>query len=259
MRLTVNVATYNQLPILKLILEALRTQPFKDFEIIVCDDGSSDGTLEYFTEHPTRTYLTETERDGEVFIEIGWGNGDKYFWQEDKGFRLARSKNNGIRVANGEYFVSLEADVIPNKNLLTEYNLWAKPDTVLLGVRHDIEGVPDTCNSEELDAKIISRDFRLDGLKLLLRSDITVHSPWRMCSGCNFLMPTNKLKEIGGWNEGFKHYGIDDYEVCARLHKAGCRFLPIFGAYGYHIRHELRTTSDENIKLLEEAERSLGL
>lgn len=259
MRFTVNCATYNQLPILKLILKSLEDQPFKDFEIIVCDDGSSDGTLEYFTEHPTRTYLTETERDGEVFIEIGWGNGYKYFWQEDKGFRLARSKNNGIKASSGDYFISLEADVIPNKNLLVEYNLWAKPNTVLFGVRHDIEGVPETHDSAVLDEKIVARDFRMEDLKLMFKEYITVHNPWRFCSGCNFLIPTDKIKEIAGWNENFKHYGIDDYEVCARLYKAGCKFLPVFGAYGYHIKHELRATSDENRKLLEEAERSLGL
>jgi len=232
MRFTCNIATYNQLPILKLILSALENQPFKDFEIIVCDDGSSDGTKEFMA---TKPY--------------------KYFWQEDIGFRLAKSKNNGIRAAEGDYFISLEADVIPNKNMLLEYNMWAKPDTVIYGVRHDIEGIPDTYDSEVLDTKIVSRDFRMDDLRNLAN----IVKPWRACSGCNFLIPTSKLKEIGGWNENFKHYGVDDYEVCLRLYNAGCKFVPCIGAYGYHIKHDLRGTIDENVKLLEEAERKLGL
>jgi GT2 family glycosyltransferase len=227
---TVNIAVYNQLDNLKVILQALDAQLFRDFEIIVCDDGSSDGTREWMEQNR-----------GDI----------KYFWQEDEGFRLAKSKNNGIRAATGEYFVSLEGDVIPNYKMLSEYKLWSKPDTVLLGVRHDILELPELpLDFSKLDDSIEMFDFRSQVLRMWDK----VVTPWRFCSGCNFLIPTDTLKEIGGWNENFKHYGIDDYEVCLRLYMAGLNIKPCMGAYGYHLKHDIRQTTEDNIRMLEELE-----
>ena len=45
----------------------------------------------------------------------------------------------GIAVARGKYFLSLEADVIPNYRLVSAYAKNLSPNTVILGVRHDIE------------------------------------------------------------------------------------------------------------------------
>lgn len=228
-KFSLNIATYNQLPILKLTFEALKHQTFTDYEVIVCDDGSSDGTKEWMgREHPDV----------------------KYFWQEDEGFRLAKSKNNGIREASGEYFVSLEADVIPHKNLLRVYNFWIRPNTVAYGVRHDIETLPESIDFEKMDEMIVSRDFRTPALSQVHE----VSNPWRLCSGCNVAFPTKMLQDVGGWNENFKHYGIDDYEVCLRLAMAGAKFIALPEAYGYHLKHDLRETTEENVKMLEEME-----
>lgn len=225
--ITVNIATYNQLPILKKIIEALGDQEFKDFEIIITDDGSSDGTKEWATEQ-----------------------GFNYHWQEDKGFRLAKSKNMGIAVARGRYFLSLEADVIPNFRLLGAYAKNLNPTTVILGVRHDIDAVPEVLDYKALDKSIVGMDWRMDRLRRLT----LLEKPWRCCSGCNALFPIDKLKEVGGWNEAFTHYGIDDYEVCLRMIMAGCDLIALPAAYGYHIKHDLRETVDGNIKILEDLE-----
>lgn len=225
---TVGLATYNQLEQLKLVVEALGRQTFKDFELIVCDDGSSDGTAEW----------AETQ-DFE------------YIWQEDDGFRLAKSKNNGIKKAKGLYFLSLEADVIPHFRLLEEYKIWARPDTIMLGVRHDILQLPDELDFDKLDSMIVSKDFRGNTLRMVSKVD----RPWRLCSGCNFVMPTDKLQEIGGWDENYRGYGIDDWDVCLRLVSAGCKIMAVPGAYGYHLRHEQRELPPENYKRFEKLER----
>lgn len=225
--ITVNIATYNQLPILKKIIEALGDQEFKDFEIIITDDGSSDGTKEWAV-----------------------GGGFNYHWQEDKGFRLAKSKNMGIAVAKGKYFLSLEADVIPNYRLLSAYAKNLVGDSVILGVRHDIVSLPDKLDYKVLDKSIVGMDWRMDRLRRLG----ILEKPWRCCSGCNALFPTDKLREVGGWNEAFTHYGIDDYEVCLRMMMSGCKLIALPAAYGYHIKHDIRETVDDNVKILEDLE-----
>lgn len=47
--LTVCIATYNRRGLLAKTLESLRNQTFKQFQLIVCDDCSTDGTYDYLT------------------------------------------------------------------------------------------------------------------------------------------------------------------------------------------------------------------
>lgn len=226
---TVNIATYNQKKNLELILEALKMQTFKDFEVIVCDDGSSDGTKEAMEK-----------------LDI------KYFFQEHDGFRLAKSKNNGVKVADSVFFVSLEADVIPHPTLLEEYLKVMDEGTVALGIRDDIAMLPERLDFNLLDKYIVSRDFRLP----VLSGDFNgVDKPWRLCSGCNVCFPTEKLQSIGGWNESFHKYGVDDYEVCLRMVMAGCKIVPAINCRGYHLRHDIHPTTQENWDILESLER----
>lgn len=224
---TVNIAVYNQLEYLKYIIKALERQNFTDFEIIVTDDGSSDGTKEWAK---TQNF--------------------NYKWQEDEGFRIAKSKNMGIAEARGKYFLSLEGDVIPNFGLLKAYAENVAPNRIIFGVRHDVLRLPKKLDFTMLDKMIVSRDWRTEALERLNE----IPNPWRLCSGCNVLFPTDKLREVGGWNEEFKHYGVDDYEVCLRMIMAGCEIMYLPSAYGYHVRHELRETIPDNIKLLTDLE-----
>lgn len=225
---TVNIACYNQISNLKVILEALKHQTYTNYEISITDDGSSDGTKEW----------------------AGNLEGIRYYWQEDLGFRLAKSKNMGISSANGDYFLSLEADVIPHPKLLSEMMLFAKPNRIIYGVRHEIPSLPTELDFKQMDKSITSMDWRMEALRQIKN----IKQPWRLCSGCNVLFPTKALQEAGGWNEDFKTYGVDDYEVCLRMAMRGNEIIAVPGAYGYHITHPLRQTSDENVAILKELE-----
>jgi glycosyltransferase involved in cell wall biosynthesis len=60
------IPTHNRKETLETILEMIRTQTFQDFEVIVCDDGSSDGTFEYLASlgWPNLTILRNTPNLG---------------------------------------------------------------------------------------------------------------------------------------------------------------------------------------------------
>ncbi len=103
---TVFTATYNREKTLGAVYQSLCNQTFKDFEWIIVNDGSQDGT--------------------EALIE-GWLNEKKldirYFYQQNNGKHIATNK--GLEEARGEYFVNIDSDDIMKPNALETFvNAW---------------------------------------------------------------------------------------------------------------------------------------
>jgi glycosyltransferase involved in cell wall biosynthesis len=82
--ISICIPTYNGREHLKECLDSVRAQSFKDFEVVVCDDGSSDGTLDC---------ARELARGDERFR----------FIPNPRRFGLVGNWNNCIAVARGEW------------------------------------------------------------------------------------------------------------------------------------------------------------
>jgi glycosyltransferase involved in cell wall biosynthesis len=103
-QITVSVIlpTCNRADLLQRCLQSLTSQnfPAEDFEIIVVDDGSTDGTRDLM-----ENYKTECDRP---LI--------RYFYQSRGGPGAAR--NGGIRMAQGDILAFTEDDIVVDKNWL---------------------------------------------------------------------------------------------------------------------------------------------
>jgi len=91
MLFTIFTATYNRADTLTRLYHSLLAQSIKDFEWIVVDDGSSDGTK----------FLIDSFCDDKK-IKI------RYFLQKNQGKHVAI--NNGVKMAKGELFVNIDSD-----------------------------------------------------------------------------------------------------------------------------------------------------
>jgi len=91
---SVIIPTYNRLQSLKSAINSVLEQTYKDYEIIVVDDGSTDGTTDYITRFP--------------FI--------RYLYQPNKG--VSCSRNRGLSIAKGKYISFLDSDDIWKKDKL---------------------------------------------------------------------------------------------------------------------------------------------
>lgn len=216
--ITVNIAVYNQLKNIPIILEAMSKQTFQDFEVIVTDDGSNDGTSEWMSEN-LHNYPFELS----------------YYRQEKNGFRLAASKNMAINNARGQFFLCIEGDIVPHPLLLATYSQNARPNLILLGVRHEIKRLPTVDELDDLSDQVFSLDYRLETLRSWFKT--RPEKPYMFASGCNLFIPTEPLRQIGGWDEEYRGYGKDDYDVVMRLFSRGMRVEPLISAFVYHIDH----------------------
>ena len=113
---SVVVPTYNRAPSLRRLLDALaqQTYPVDAFEVIVIDDGSSDGTLGRLGEwsFPFTLRVLEQEHGGP-----------------------AEARNLGVRHAAGDLIVFVDDDVVPVPELLDEHvrSHQAGSDLVVVG------------------------------------------------------------------------------------------------------------------------------
>lgn len=101
MRLSVIFSTYEQPAWLEKVLWGFEAQSFRDFEVLVADDGSSDTTREVI------------ERvSAEVRYPI------RHVWQPHDGFGKCRILNKAIAQATGSYCFFTDGDCIPRRDLL---------------------------------------------------------------------------------------------------------------------------------------------
>jgi GT2 family glycosyltransferase/LmbE family N-acetylglucosaminyl deacetylase len=103
-RVSVIITTYKRWDILELTLQALTRQDWQDFEVIVVDDGSNDGTFENLQKW-------QTAHAGELELKV--------FTQENTGQGIAR--NNGLTYAQGELVLFIGDDIIADPDFISQH------------------------------------------------------------------------------------------------------------------------------------------
>lgn len=134
-KFSVIIATFNRKDTIKKALDSLINQSYTNWEAIIIDDGSTDGTRSSI-----QNYL-----DKEQYF--------KYYYQDNCGAYCA--KNNGVEKASGEYITFLDSDDYYKPNHLESrfQILNENPDIQLLHGGVKIIGnefVPDRNNIGEL-------------------------------------------------------------------------------------------------------------
>jgi glycosyltransferase involved in cell wall biosynthesis len=86
-KVSVIVPTFNRAPLIERALKSVFEQTYRDYEVVVVDDGSTDGTGKLLEKY-----------NGAI----------KYVYQDNSGISAAR--NRGIRESGGEYIAFLDSD-----------------------------------------------------------------------------------------------------------------------------------------------------
>ena len=127
MKSSVIIPTYNEEKDIRECLESLEKQTYKNFEVIVVDDGSTDKTLEVIQNEIKRKRLK---------ISL--------FKQKHQGPGAAR--NLGSKNAKGEILVFVDADMTFDKEYLKNLIKPILENSEIIGTSHSYESVNNTDN-----------------------------------------------------------------------------------------------------------------
>ncbi len=116
MRLSVILSTYNSPDLLEKVLAGYERQTFRDFEVVVADDGSSRSVVD-------RIAALASSASFPV----------RHCWHEDHGFRKCEILNRAIELSRAEYLVFSDGDCVPWPNFLEVHADEARPQHFLSG------------------------------------------------------------------------------------------------------------------------------
>lgn len=187
-KVSVIIPTYNCAKYLSWAIDSALNQTYKDFEIIVVDDGSTDDTREILSEY-----------DGKI----------RYIYQENKGHALAR--NSGIKNAQGEYIAFLDAD-----------DLWL-PDKI----KEEIEAIENNFEAGLVHSNIYflyeetNKKFCPKRDKNKLSGNIFKHLLTRKAhiSSPTVIIRKRCLEKVGLFDENLARLGSEDRELWLRVAK----------------------------------------
>jgi glycosyltransferase involved in cell wall biosynthesis len=193
--ISVVIPTYNRLDILTKCLRAMEDQRWQGkYEVVVVDDGSTDGTVEFLESQP--------------FAHV------RLFRQEHGGPAAAR--NLGVAQAQGDTIIFIDSDLV-----VTPVFLEVHATTL---AQHEGERVftyGRVVNTSNFDHPE-SEPYK-----------ITDFSAAYFATG-NVAIAKQWLQKAGPFDEAFSLYGWEDLELGVRLKKLGLRLIKCPEAVGYH-------------------------
>jgi len=200
--ITVQLCTYNRRNLLGRVLAALFHQNLgpDDYEIVLVDDGSNDGTYEEVLRQlrpPCAFYLVRQRNAG-----------------------LARGRNVGIERARGEFILFMDDDVLATPDLLAAHIRLHRivPDAICRGVAINVESF-DTLPAPSYSLRNYSGAYF-----------------WTT----NVSVPMSLIERAGRFDERFCEYGWEDLELGFRLRSMGVPSVLTRDAVVYHYKPKLQ-------------------
>ena len=214
--LTIIIPTYNRKEILKKCLNALFIQTYSqsNFEIIVIDDGSTDGT---------EGVVKEIIKSAPV--------GLRYFKQANKGPAAAR--NAGIKNAQGDIVLLIGDDIIATKTLIEEHIKWHNSNP-----ENNVSILGFVTWSPEIKVTPFMKWLENGGpqfcyYNLRHGQEVSWHRFWT----CNISLKRRFLIGNGLFDEDFPYAAYEDSELGCRLQKKGLRLFYNKLAISYHYHY----------------------
>ncbi len=218
--LTVIIPTYNRKDVLKDALETLKRQTLQGFQVIVVDDGSTDGTLSFLNDWKQEQEKGATKLN--FSLEI--------LWQKNQ--KQGAARNYGLKSANGNIIMFIGDDIFLEPNCLETHLKMHKQlnkdgDTAILGFtdwdRNKMKVSPFLDFINNFGAQF--------GYKLMQPMQ---EVPFTCFYTSHISMSRSVLKDTP-FDSSFKEYGWEDIDLGYRLCLEGLKIVYVPEARAAHL------------------------
>ncbi|HPJ45060.1 MAG TPA: glycosyltransferase [Tenuifilaceae bacterium] len=256
--ISVIITTYNQPEWLKKVLWGYQIQTYKNFEVVIADDGSGDETRNIIDWFKSNTTLNIT-----------------HVWHPDDGFKKCTILNKAIIASNGDYLIFTDGDCIPRNDFIEVHVRKAKIGYFLSGGYLKLnKQVSDRIEFNDILAKnpfsvnwLLKNEqpftykflklTRFNFLKGFLNTFTTTKATW---NGHNTSGWKADIVNVNGYNETMQYGGLDR-ELGERLMNNGIKGRQIrYSAICVHLDHprpyKTRETMSKNWRIREDVKKN---
>ena len=254
------ISFYNKIELLKLVFAALEIQTFRDFEVIIADDGST----------------------AEVVVEIARIKSNylfpiKHVWHEDKGWQKDIILNRAIIESEGEYLIFIDGDCIPEMHFIQEHIENRVENQIVSGRRVMLtQNISNKLTAQKIQTGYLNFavafplffETVFGGKHTFMENMIRIRNKFlrrlflkdrkRYLLGCNFSVWKSDMLKVNGFDERFIYPGTgEDTDLEGRLSRIGVypvskkHLVTLF--HFYHVQFD--TNHAPNKKLYEENNR----
>ncbi len=259
MRVSIIVAVYKDIEALSLIIEALKTQTYKNFEVIIAEDAQ-DKKMRDFVSSISDLDVLHTSH-------------------EDMGLRKTRSLNNAILKSSGEYLIFIDGDCIPYSSFVQSHITLAENGSILSGRRVNLgPSYSKKLRDKKISPIALEKNFALR-YPFIVKDCTQGHSEegfrfspdgfvynlflknrrfTKSLLGCNFSCFKKDMIAINGYDEGYGESALGtDTDLDWRFKALGLNVKSVrYVANVFHLHHKTNpdfyTTEKEALALMSE-------
>ena len=227
MKVTLIITTYNWPESLLLVINSITNQTIHPDEIIIADDGSTCST---------KDLISNLKNSSDLNLI--------HSWQDDIGFRVARSRNNAINKSTGDYIIMIDGDTVLHSNFVEDHIINAEPGFFVQGSRVLLSRIE---TKKALSNNIFNFSFfspQLRNRKNAIHSNLlslifsNKNNHLKSIRSCNMAFYKKDFININGFNNEFEGWGREDSEFVVRLINSGIiRKNVRFNAIQFHLWH----------------------
>lgn len=197
-KLTIIIVTWNSMRYILNCLESLLRQTFRDFSVIIVDNGSDDGTVEFIRTHYPAVFILQN------FKNLGY----------------AKANNQGIKMAKSEYVLIINHDVVLAENFL---------ETLINFAQTHLQGGSFGGKLLKLYTQDIDPAENGSGLKELVKSNIIDSTGLKIFKSRKVINRGENEKDQGQYQRAEEVFGISG--ACVLFRKSALEEIFIRNEY----------------------------
>lgn len=224
------ITSFNEPESLDAVLSSVLLQTVLPNEVIVCDDGSS-----------VRIRGVCNKYQNQLSI--------KMCWQRDTAFRAARVRNLGALKAEAEHLIFIDGDCLLSRQFVERHRKFIERGLLVTGGRVLVS---------EKDSAVAKSSRGIGTLKAfsswkhlylpLGPIRLLMSQSWQHVRTCNMSVWADDLLTIGGFDESYIGWGLEDSDFVIRMHRSGVRNISGRLAVAVaHLQHERESESGKSV------------